>query len=128
MKQYEIWWANLPAPAGRRPVLLLSRDSAYEYLNKFIVAEITTTIRGIAEEVRLGPKEGLQKPCAANFDNLRTVARSALVKKAGALAAARQIEIKRAVGYARPGASWWSCKAGTPKQRRTATIARRGAT
>ncbi len=54
MKQYEIWWANLPAPAGRRPVLLLSRDSAYEYLNKFVVVEITTTVRSIAEEVPLG--------------------------------------------------------------------------
>ena len=89
MKQYEIWWANLPAPAGRRPVLLLSRDAAYQYLNKFVVAEITTTIRGIAEEVRLGRAEGLPKPCVANCDNLRTVARSALVKRAGALAAGR---------------------------------------
>ena len=100
MKQYEIWWANLPAPAGRRPVLLLSRDAAYQYLNKFVVAEITTTIRGIAEEVRLGRAEGLPKPCVANCDNLRTVARSALVKRAGALAASREIELKRAVGHA----------------------------
>ena len=31
MRQFEIWWANLPAPAGRRPVLLLSRNDAYRY-------------------------------------------------------------------------------------------------
>jgi len=43
VRQFEIWWANLPAPAGRRPVLLLSRNDAYQYLGKFIVAEITTT-------------------------------------------------------------------------------------
>jgi mRNA-degrading endonuclease toxin of MazEF toxin-antitoxin module len=100
VKQYEIWWANLPAPAGRRPVLLLSRDSAYEYLNKFVVVEITTTVRSIAEEVPLGRLEGLPKPCVANCDNLRTLPRSALVKKAGALAAARRPEVKRAVGHA----------------------------
>jgi hypothetical protein len=23
MKQFEVWWADLPEPAGRRPVLLL---------------------------------------------------------------------------------------------------------
>ncbi len=100
MKQYEIWWANLPAPAGRRPVLLLSRDSAYQYLNKFVVVEITTTVRGIAEEVPLGRTEGLPRPCAANCDNLRTVARSSLVKKAGTLPVNRHVEIKRAVGHA----------------------------
>ena len=27
MKQYEIWWAELPEPVGRRPVLLLTRDA-----------------------------------------------------------------------------------------------------
>lgn len=100
MKQYEIWWANLPTPAGKRPVLLLSRDSAYQYLNKFIAVEITTTIRGIAEEVTLGRADGLSKRCVANCDNVRTVPRSVLTTKAGALAAGRQPEIKRALGYA----------------------------
>jgi len=100
VKQYEIWWAALPAPAGRRPVLLLSRDAAYEYLNKFVVAEVTTTIRGIAEEVPLGRAEGLAKACVANCDNLRTVPRSALAKKAGALTPSRHAEVKRAVGHA----------------------------
>ena len=100
MKQYEIWWASLPEPAGRRPVLLLSRNSAYEYLNKFVVAEITTTIRGIAQEVALGKAEGLPRACVANFDNLRTVSRSALAKMAGSLAPRRQVEVKLALGHA----------------------------
>lgn len=100
MKQYEIWWAKLPAPAGKRPVLLLSRDSAYQYLNKFIAVEITTTIRGIAEEVRLGRADGLSKRCVANCDNVRTVPRSVLITKAGSLAARRRPEVKRALGYA----------------------------
>jgi mRNA interferase MazF len=47
MGQFEIWWTNLAAPAGRRPVLLLSRNDAYQYLTKVIVAEIATTIRAI---------------------------------------------------------------------------------
>lgn len=100
MKQFEIWWANLPAPAGRRPVLLMSRNDAYEYLNKFVVAEITTTIRTIPVEVRLGRREGLPIPCVANLDNLRTVVRQWFDSRAGYLPRARHREVKRALGYA----------------------------
>jgi mRNA interferase MazF len=100
VRQFEIWWANLPAAAGRRPVLLLSRNDAYQYLNKFIVAEITTTIRAIPVEVRVGRHEGLPASCAASFDNIRTVARHWLDSRAGALAPSRHREVKRALGYA----------------------------
>jgi mRNA interferase MazF len=100
MKQYEVWWAALPAPAGRRPVLLLSRDSAYSYLNKFTAVEITSTIRNIAVEVPLGRAEGMPGRCAANFDNLRTVSRAALQRRAGSISANRHAEIKRALGRA----------------------------
>jgi mRNA interferase MazF len=100
VKQFEIWWAALPKPAGRRPVLLLSRDDAYAYLNKFVVAEITTTIRGIAVEIPLGRQGGLAKPCVANCDNLRTVPRQALMERISRLRPNRIPEVKRAVGYA----------------------------
>jgi mRNA interferase MazF len=100
LKQYEIWWAELPQPAGRRPVLLLSRPDAYSYLNKFIAAEITTTVRGIPVEVGLGKGEGLPSRCVANFDNVRTIRRSALERRIGALTRPRVIEVKRALGYA----------------------------
>jgi mRNA-degrading endonuclease toxin of MazEF toxin-antitoxin module len=100
MRQFEIWWADLPQPAGRRPVLLLTRNSAYNYLNKFIVVEITSTIRDIAVEVRLGPAEGLPSECVANCDNLRMVAKASLSRRAGLLDRPRWIEVKRAMGAA----------------------------
>ena len=81
-------------------MLLLSRNDAYQYLNKFIVAEITTTIRSIPVEVRVGRREGLSQQCVANLDNIRTVARKWLDSRAGALAPLRQREVKRALGYA----------------------------
>jgi mRNA interferase MazF len=81
-------------------VLLLSRNDAYQYLNKFIVAEITSTIRAIPVEVKVGRREGLPSSCVANFDNVRTVARQWLDSRAGALAPARHREAKRALGYA----------------------------
>ena len=100
MKQYEIWWAALPAPAGRRPVLMLTRDTAYEYLNTYVVAEITTRIRNIPQEVKLGRRDGLPASCVANFDSLRAVHRSWLERRITALPSSRIREVKRAVGYA----------------------------
>ena len=100
MKQYEIWWANLPKPAGRRPVLLLSRDDAYGVLNKFVAAEITATIRHIPIEVLLGTAEGMPKPCVVNCDNLRTISKADLAKKISKIPVHRVVEVKRAVGYA----------------------------
>jgi mRNA interferase MazF len=100
VKQYEIWWANLPGPVGRRPILLLSWTDAYQYLNKFVAAEVTTTIRAIPVEVPLGRSEGLPAACVANLDNIRTVPKSALESMAGKLSPARRAEVKRALGYA----------------------------
>jgi mRNA interferase MazF len=100
VKQYEVWWAKLPPPVGRRPVLLLSRDAAYEYLTNVLVAEVTTTVRRIPQEVRLGSAEGLPRRCVANFDNLHTVPLFALEARLGILSRGRVWEVKRALGYA----------------------------
>lgn len=100
MRQYEIRWAHLPAPAGRRPVLLLTRTPAYAYLNKIIVAEITTHVRRIPQEVALGASEGLARPCVANLDNVRLVAKEWLGERIGTLPATRQAHVKRALGHA----------------------------
>lgn len=100
MRQYEILWANLPAPMGRRPVFLMTRTAAYPYLNKVIVAEVTSTIRGIPEEVSVGRREGLARPSVVNLDNLHVVPKGLLGDRIGALAPGRQQEVKRALGYA----------------------------
>lgn len=90
----------MPLPVGRRPVLLLTRDRAYAYLNKVLVAEITSTVRGIPQEVGVGRAEGLPNACVVNLDNLHTVPKTRLSKRAGALRASREAEVKRALGYA----------------------------
>lgn len=100
LRQYEIWWADLPGPAGERPLLLLSRDDAYDYLNRFLVAEITSSARDVPVELWVGTPEGLPKPCVVNLDNLNTVARRRLVRRMGALSSERHWEVKQALGYA----------------------------
>ncbi len=100
VKQYEIWWADLPQPVGKRPVLLLSRDAAYAYLHRVLAVEVTTRARGIPQEVTLGKSEGMARPCVANLDNLRAIPKEALRERAGRLAGNRVQEIKRAMGHA----------------------------
>ncbi len=100
MKQYEIRWASMPSPIGRRPVLLLSRTPAYAYLNKVIVAEVTSTVRSIPQEIPVGKREGLARTSVVNFDNVHVVAKALLGDRIGGLASSREREVKRAIGYA----------------------------
>lgn len=100
MRQYEIWWAQLPSPAGRRPVLLLTRTPGYGYLSRVLIAEITSTVRGIPQEVTVGRTEGLPRASVANLDNVHAIARQWLVDRIGQLSPKREREVKRALGYA----------------------------
>ncbi len=78
MRRCEVWWADLPPPAGRRPVVLLSREEAYSVRAKVTVAPLTTRIRRIPVEVDLGPEDGLPKRCVANLDSMVTIPKSHL--------------------------------------------------
>jgi mRNA interferase MazF len=100
VKQYELRWANLTAPIGRRPVLLLTRTPAYAYLNKVIVCEVTTTVRQIPQEVTVGAREGLRRPSVVNLDNIHVVPTASLGDRIGAMPPQRERELKRALGHA----------------------------
>ncbi len=75
MKRGEVWWADLPPPDRRRPVVLLLRDSAYDVRTNVTIAPVTTRIRGIRAEVQLGPEDGLPRQCVVNLDNINTIAK-----------------------------------------------------
>jgi mRNA-degrading endonuclease toxin of MazEF toxin-antitoxin module len=100
LRQFEIWWASLPAPAGRRPVLLLTRPRGYAYLNRVLVSEVTTHVRGIPQEVPLGRAEGVGRSCVANLDDVQAIPKAWLSARIGMLAEPRRIEVKRALGHA----------------------------
>ena len=50
MKQGEVRWYTFKAPDKRRPVLILTRNSAIGFLNALTVAPITRTVRDIPSE------------------------------------------------------------------------------
>lgn len=99
MKQYELWWAELPSPIDTRPVLLLSRDGAYAYLDRIIVVEVTSRAYGIPQELAIGRREGLARASVARFDILRSIPKRLLTERIGRLAPARHGEAKAAMGY-----------------------------
>lgn len=100
MKQYEIRWTRLPEPIGLRPLLLLSRSQAYAYLTSVLAAEVTTRVRGIPQEVQLGPRDGMPKLCAAKLDNVHLVATRSIGPLIATLRVERVVEVKRALGHA----------------------------
>jgi mRNA interferase MazF len=82
-EQGDIWWAE--AEDKRRPVLVVTRSQAIPVLNRVVVAPVSRTVRGIPTEIALGPSEGLEGDCAASFDNLQPILRSALTERSGTL-------------------------------------------
>ena len=100
MRRSEIWWAELAQPAGRRPVLLLSRNEAYAVRELVTVAPVTTRIRRIASEVPLGPEEGLPRPCVVNLDSITTIAKGSLRERLTILTPEKLKEVEVALHFA----------------------------
>jgi mRNA interferase MazF len=100
MRRSEVWWADLPSPIGRRPVVLVSRDLAYRVRANVTVVEVTTTSRGIETEVPLGPKDGLPRQCVANADNVHTIPRSSLRERVAVLPATKVAALDAALKLA----------------------------
>ena len=100
MRRGEVWWAQLPKPLGRRPVVLLSRDEAYGVRTAVTAAEITTTVRNIPVEVALTKEDGLPKLCVANLDTVITIRKDLLTERICLLSPEKVREISDAVKFA----------------------------
>jgi mRNA interferase MazF len=100
MRRGEIWWAKLDPPAGRRPVVLLSRNEAYTARSLVIAAPVTTRIRHIASEVSLGTEDGLPQECVANLDTMTTVPKDCLQQRIAALSPKKIMELETAIHFA----------------------------
>ena len=100
MRRGEVWWANLPLPAGRRPVLLLSRNAAYRVRASVTVAIVTRTIRSIPVEVSLGPDDGLPERCVVNLDDILTIPKQLLLDRVTVLSPEKMDLVATAIGFA----------------------------
>ena len=86
-------------PDKKRPVVVLTRDSAIDYLNSVTVAPISSTGRGVPSEVLLGEDDGMKAACAVNLHNVVTVSQARLGKRVARLSAVRMEQICGAMKF-----------------------------
>jgi mRNA interferase MazF len=97
----EVRWVRFPGPDKRRPVVLLTRNSALRYLTSVTVAPLTSTVRDIPSQVLLTPEDdGVPALCAASLDNVQTVRKAELGALVTTLSSFRLREIEYALCFA----------------------------
>jgi len=87
-------------PDKRRPVLILSRESAIQALSTVTVAAITSTLHGSPTEVEVGVAEGLKATSCVNLANVFTVRQSDVGAYVGALGSQKMALVCQALSIA----------------------------
>lgn len=95
VRRGEIWWAELPEPAGsepgyRWPVLIVQADSFNRSAIRTVVCAVITSNLRLADapgNVRLSPHDsGLPKPSVVNVSQIAAVDKAFLTEQVGTLA------------------------------------------
>jgi len=92
MEQGDIWLLERP-DTKPRPCLVLTRTDALRWMASITIAPLTTTVREIATEVRMGRDDGVPVDSVATFDNVRTVGRGSLTRRLGRMSPGRWHEV-----------------------------------
>lgn len=100
MERGEIRWYQFKLPDKKRPVVILTRNSAIKFLGEVTIAPITSTIRDIPTEVFLDQKDGMKTPCVINLDHIQTVSKDKLGALISRLSESKLEEVKVALMFA----------------------------
>ena len=99
MTRGELWVAEIGRK--RRPVLVLTRTEVIDVRALVTVAEVTSSIRGLAAEVKLDPAlAALDRPSVVNCDGLHTVTQASLTTMIGAVDEVVMDRVCSAISYA----------------------------
>jgi mRNA interferase MazF len=100
MKRGEVRWYRFAKPDKNRPVIILTRDSALEFLDEVTVAPITSAIRDIPTEVLMTEEDGMAKDCAVNLDHVQTVSKGKIGPLITTLSSIKMSELRSALLFA----------------------------
>jgi mRNA interferase MazF len=100
MNRGEVRWYVFSKPNKKRPVLILTRDSALEFLGEVTVAPITTVIRDIPSEVLLTKVDGMPRDWAVNFDHLQTVSKGKIGPLIATLSSSKMQQMRSGLLFA----------------------------
>lgn len=92
----DLWWANL---RKRRPVVVISRDDVRGARLRTTVAFVTSTTRGLPSEVELDERDGLDRSCVANCDDIVTIDKAKLTHRIGRLSEPKLLELDDALRF-----------------------------
>jgi mRNA interferase MazF len=93
-------WYRFQSPDKRRPVVILTRESALDFLGEVTIAPITSTVRDIPSEVFLTTQDGMPRDCAVNLDHVQTVPRGNLGPLIATLSLEKLHRIRDALRFA----------------------------
>lgn len=100
MERGEIRWYTFKSPDKKRPVVILTRNSALKFLGEVTIAPITSTIRDIPTEVILDQKDGVKMVSAINLDHIQTVSKGKIGAYVSKLPGSKLEEIRSALLFA----------------------------
>ena len=100
MRWGEVRWYRFKKPNKQRPVLILTRDSAIEFLGELTVAPVTSTVREMPTEVVLTADDGMPRECAVNLDHVQTVSKAKLGAPITGLTSEKMRSVREALLFA----------------------------
>lgn len=99
LKRGELWLAHVGRKS--RPVLVLTRSEVLDVRELVTVAEVTTSIRGLAAEVDIDHvRVGLDRPSVVNCDGLHTLTQASLTGPVGRVGDDVMRKVCSAISYA----------------------------